>query len=102
MFGPLTLGGGMMRLRGFAGLTLALALGGCATSKPTHTVILDYNKTFARTRNEMLLINVLRAAAREPLQFSTMGTVTGGVANSGSLKLPFTSLLGPGANVLSP
>ncbi|HEX6376600.1 MAG TPA: hypothetical protein VFZ91_12870 [Allosphingosinicella sp.] len=83
-------------------ISISLALTACAISKPTHTIILDYNKTFARTRNEMLLVNVLRAAAREPLQFSTMGTVTGGVANSGSLKLPFTSLLGPGASVISP
>ncbi|HEU0100407.1 MAG TPA: hypothetical protein VFQ67_16735 [Allosphingosinicella sp.] len=63
---------------------------------------IDYNRDFAKSRNEMLLLNVLRAAAREPLQFSTMGTVTGAVGNGGELTLPFNNLIGAGAGVVSP
>ncbi|MEA3052898.1 MAG: hypothetical protein QOG72_1801, partial [Sphingomonadales bacterium] len=74
-----------MQLRGIIGLPLVATLGGCALSQATPKIALDYNRDFADSRNEMLLLNVLRAAAREPLQFSTMGTVQGTVGNGSSL-----------------
>ena len=80
----------------------ALMLGGCALSQSTNKVVLDYNRDFARSRNEVLLLNVLRAAAREPLQFSTMGTVSGPIGNSSGLTIPFNNLIAGGANVISP
>jgi hypothetical protein len=92
----------MMQLRGIIGLPLVATLGGCALSQATPKIALDYNRDFADSRNEMLLLNVLRAAAREPLQFSTMGTVQGTVGNGSSLELPFTNLIAGGANAISP
>ena len=90
-------------MRGLAMLVgSALFLGGCALSQSTDKVVVDYNRDFAKSRNELLLLNVLRAAAREPLQFSTMGTVSGPIGNSSGLTIPFTNLIAGGANVISP
>jgi hypothetical protein len=80
---------------------VAFLVGGCALSQSTDKVVLDYNRDFAKSRNEVLLLNVLRSAAREPLQFSTMGTVQGSVGNGGELTLPFTNLIG-GPDMISP
>src|SRR5687768_13340817 len=88
--------------RGIIALSAAVLLGGCALQQSNPKIAIDYNRDFAKSRNEMLLLNVLRAAAREPLQFSTMGGVTGSVGNTASLKLPFTNLIGGGSDVLSP
>lgn len=81
---------------------LAAVLGGCAATTPTSKVAVDYNRIFAKARNEVLVTNILRAASREPLQFSTMGSVTGGVRNSGFMDLTIPSLIGRGATILSP
>ena len=92
-----------MRRWGYTGfLAIAATLGGCAATTPTSKVAVDYNRIFANARNEVLVTNILRAAAREPLQFSTMGDVTGGVRNTGSLTLSIPSLIGKGATILSP
>lgn len=88
--------------RHILGSLLALALGGCALSQSTDKIVLDYNRDFAKARNEVLLLNVLRAAAREPLQFSTMGSVNGQIGNSTGLSIPFTNLIAGGPNVISP
>lgn len=48
------------------------------------------------------MLNILRAAAREPLQFSTMGNVTGTVGNSATLTIPFTNVIAGGRDVISP
>lgn len=77
-------------------------LGGCALSQSTDKVVLDYNRDFAKSRNEGLLLNVLRAAAREPLQFSTMGVVQGSIGNTSQLTIPFTNLIAGGKDVISP
>ena len=87
----------------FAGAAFLLAtLAGCAAVQSTEQVVSRYNQAFANSRNEMLVLNVLRSAAREPLQFSTMGNVTGQVGNGGQITIPFTNLIGGGATVVSP
>ena len=73
---------------------LAAVLGGCAATTPTSKVAVDYNRIFAKARNEVLVTNILRAAEREPLQFSTMGSVNGSVRNSGSVAFTIPSLNG--------
>src|SRR5436309_8974651 len=85
-----------MRGLRFAATVLAFGtcLTGCAATTTTNKVAVDYNRIFASSRDEVLVNNILRASAREPLQFSTMGTVTGGVRNSGSITIPFTNLIG--------
>lgn len=87
--------------KSFAALA-SLALTSCALSQSTNQIVLDYNKDFAKSRNEVLLLNVLRAAAREPLQFSTMGQVNGTVGNSSGISIPFTNVIAGGKNAVSP
>lgn len=81
---------------------LSAILCGCAAIRSTESVVIDYNRAFANSRNEMLVLNILRAAAREPMQFSTMGTVTGQVGNGGSLTIPFTNVIAGGRDIISP
>ncbi len=50
---------------------------GCTTIEATRDASVRYNSAFANARNEILLLNILRASAQEPLQFSTISTVTG-------------------------
>ena len=83
-------------------LAFGSTVGACAATTPTSKVAVDYNRIFAKARNEVLITNVLRASAREPLQFSAMGSVTGGVRNTGSVDLTIPSLIGKGATILSP
>ena len=85
-----------MRSCAFAAAVLAFgtSLSGCAAMTTTSKVAIDYNRIFAKSRDEVLVTNILRASAREPMQFSTMGTVSGTVRNSGSLTVPLTNLIG--------
>lgn len=83
-------------LRAAAVLAFGTFLGGCAASTTTSKVAVDYNRIFAKSRDEVLVTNILRASAREPLHFSTMGAVQGGVRNSGTITLGLTNLLGGG------
>ncbi len=78
------------------------SLEACAATTPTSKVAVDYNRIFAKAQNEVLVTNILRASEREPLQFSTMGSVTGGVRNTGAIDLTIPSLIGRGATILSP
>lgn len=81
---------------------LPLLLSACAMTGPAHKVAVDYNRSFAHARDEVLLLNVLRASAREPLQFSTMGTVTGGVRTGSTISIPFTNIIAGGKDAISP
>lgn len=74
-------------------LAFGTCLSGCASTMPSDKVAVGYNRIFAKSRDEALLVNILRASAREPLQFSTMGTVTGGVSPTGEVTLPFSNIL---------
>lgn len=62
---------------------LCLALASSAVSSCTTTIeaarsaSVRYNAAFADARNEILLVNILRARDELPLQFSTISTVTG-------------------------
>ena len=86
-----------------AGLAaLGVNLAGCAATTPTSKTAVDYNRIFAKSRDEVLVTNILRASAREPLQFSTMGNVTGGVRNTGSMTLPLTNLISRVQTIISP
>jgi hypothetical protein len=83
-------------------LAFGASLAGCAATTPTNKTAVNYNRIFAKSRDEVLVTNILRASAREPLQFSTMGNVTGSVRNTASISLPVPSLIGKGITVLSP
>jgi hypothetical protein len=85
-----------MRSCAFAAAVLAFgtSLGGCAQSVATKKVAVDFNRVFAKSREEVLVTNILRASAREPLQFSTMGAVQGGVSPTGEISFPFSDFFG--------
>lgn len=76
---------------------LCLALAACASVRPAQDISVDYNRAFADSRDEILLLNILRAAGREPLQFSTMGNVAGSATRGQvSLTLPFNNIIAGG------
>lgn len=79
-----------------------LVMTGCASNFSTRSAGVDYNRSFSGSRNDLLVLNVLRAAAREPLQFSTISSVAGGMRPTPTLKIPFTNLIAGGADVISP
>jgi len=50
---------------------------GCTTTEATYRGSVAYNRAFDQARNEILLLNILRARDAYPLQFSTISSVTG-------------------------
>lgn len=92
----------MTKLWMIACAAISLPLAGCASLRSTDQVAVDYNKSFANARNKVLLLNILRAGVHEPLQFSTMSSVSGTVGNSGSIEIPFAGLIGPGKLGIAP
>lgn len=93
-------------MRGWGVAATALAFGatlsGCAATTPTNKTAVNYNRIFAKSRDEVLVTNILRASAREPLQFSTMGNVTGSVRNNGTLTVPLTNFVSRLQTIISP
>src|SRR5579884_1622536 len=84
-----------LRRRRRRGLALALAasaiLGGCRFADHFAGHSAEYHVQAAQIKSQDLLVNILRAAHRRPLQFTDLTTVTGqtSVATSGSFQLPF-------------
>ena len=56
--------------------SLAATLVACSHAGSITRTSADYTQAMATVRNEQLLLNIMRAAAREPLQFSAMGEST--------------------------
>lgn len=65
------------QLRRASILLASSLLAGCSTIETAQRQAVRYNSAFSNARNEILLLNILRATHREPLQFSTISTVTG-------------------------
>src|SRR5580698_6218008 len=59
-----------------AGLLAAASLGGCANQQIANHVI-QYNAASAEVHNKAMLINVLRASQRRPLEFTSLQSITG-------------------------
>lgn len=57
----------------------ALALSGCVTHGALSSRAVDYNTAAEIARNEMLLMNVLRARDRKPMVFTGLSRITGSV-----------------------
>lgn len=81
---------------------MLLAPAACATIEPAGKSAVDYNRAFARARDEIIVLNVLRAAHQQPLQFSTISAVQGGMRNNASLRVPFTNVIAGGSDAISP
>lgn len=83
-------------------LALAAATAGCASHYTTAGAATDYNRSFAQARMEMILLNILRASEREPLQFSVITGVSGSVHNSTKITIPFNNILLGGDEAINP
>jgi len=60
------------------GAVCAIALGNCVPLQtPTTDSATDCNHVIADLRNEMILLNIVRAQFREPTQYSTLSQVNG-------------------------
>lgn len=82
-------------------LLAAACLAGCSHAGSITRLSADYNKAMADVRNEQLLLNILRAAAREPLQFSAMGEVAATVDRTAGIDTTIENLIAGGANAIS-
>jgi hypothetical protein len=58
---------------------LALLMAGCISSRQISVRAVDYNVAAADARNEMLLLNVLRARDRKPMVFTGLSRITGSI-----------------------
>jgi hypothetical protein len=88
-------------------LILALAhlslstLGGCAVVDQYGSRATEYNEQTTASKNSIVLLNILRAAYREPLQFTDVTTVTGTASAQGSLSADIPVPIG-GAGFTTP
>jgi hypothetical protein len=83
-----------------APLSLSI-LGGCAVVDQYGSRTIEYNEQTAAARNALVLLNILRAAYREPLQFTELSTVTGTAAAQGALSADIPVRIG-GTSFTSP
>lgn len=75
----------MMAIRLIFALGAALALSGCLSMRtPMTDFATDYNRVIADTRNEMILLNIVRSMRREPTHYSALGSINGNVSVSAS------------------
>ena len=70
------------------------ALGACQYSPDVPTRAIDYNHSVARATNEILLLNIVRAAERAPRYFTRLGSnsAQNGVSGSAGVSLPFPNI----------
>ena len=77
--------------RGPLAIVLAAMLAGCGLADQLAGHSVEYNVQAATVKNQTLLINVLRAAYRQPLQFTDLSTISGqvSVSSSAGFNVPF-------------
>ena len=91
----------MIGLRGLAAFSLLL-LGACSHAGSVSRVATDYNRAFAEARDEQLLINILRAGAREPLLFSAPSEINASINRTAGLDTVAANLITGGRDAISP
>ena len=74
----------------------------CTTVAATKKGAVGFNRVFADARNEVLLLNILRARDGEPLQFSTISTVSGNMRPDMKVTGGLDNLILGAANVFNP
>jgi hypothetical protein len=88
-----------MNLKPFVALATAasLSLGGCSGDVDFSDWVATYNKAVDKTQNQNMLLNMVRAAYNQPLEFTTVSVVRGNGSYTGSLSLtgtfPFVNFL---------
>jgi hypothetical protein len=88
-------------MRKFA-LLAAVFIGGCTSINPSNKAAVIYNNAFARGRDEIMVVNILRASQFQPLQFSAFSNVTGPLKYGASISIPFTNIIAGGDDSISP
>lgn len=85
------------------GMLGAVALAGCHFPDKFAVHSAEYNVQAATIKTQNLLVNILRAAHRRPLQFTDLTTVTGQTSLSagGSFQLPFAGRANGGPRLLT-
>jgi hypothetical protein len=95
-----------LSMRGFVRSSTVLAAAGllaaCSHAGSVSRVATDYNRAFADARNEQLLINILRAGAREPLMFSAPAEINASVNRTAGLDTVASNLITGGRDAISP
>jgi hypothetical protein len=86
---PTPIGG--LRSAGAMAAFFLTTLGGCAVVDQYGSRATEYNEQTAASKSSTILLNILRAAYHEPLQFTDISTVTGTASAQGSINanLPF-------------
>lgn len=68
----------------------ALLLSGCMSMQtPMTDFATDYNRVIADTRNEMVLLNILRAQHREPTHYSSISGIEGAISISADARIGY-------------
>ena len=62
----------------------------------------DYNRVVADTRNRMILLNIVRAAYREPTYYTTFSQIEGSLSMQASVSGSIANLAGGDATAFSP
>src|SRR3984957_3717528 len=81
----------------FIGAALASILTACAVVDPVDNRYDTISRSLAKSRNESIFLNLVRASHDYPLSFVTIANVTPGMTNTTSFALP-SFLLGPRLN----
>ena len=71
-----------------------IPLGGCAIVDQYGSRAIEYNDQAAASKSSTILLNIMRAAYREPLQFTDLSTVTGLASAQGSLNASIPARIG--------
>lgn len=79
----------------------SLVLGACSHAGSIGAMSTDFNGAIHRARSEQVLLNVVRASAREPLQFTAVGEITASVNRSIGIDTVAAGLLGGGRNAFT-
>jgi hypothetical protein len=92
---------GRLKLRRLLLGAAALGLGACSHAGNVSAMATDYNRAIANARSEQVLLNVLRASGREPLQFTAVGEITATVNRTIGIDTVAANLLAGGRNAIS-
>src|SRR5712691_5008436 len=70
----------------------SLALAGCAIVDKYSERAVEYNLQAEKTQQQNLLLNIIRASLRRPMQFTGLQSITGTASASGSVTGGYTNL----------
>ena len=69
-----------------AAIALAQVLAACAIIDSYSSRAVDFNREAEQAQEQVLLLNIIRASLRRPMQFTSLQSVTGSGSASGSVQ----------------